>query len=496
MTNTNSSAINWSLLYTLIAVYLVIYILPLNLRPLIIPDEARYAEIPREMIKSGDWLVPHLNGLRYFEKPPMGYWLNALSISLFGENGFAVRLSSALAVGFSTLLGAFLLIRSGQRFQIVVIASVVYLTISEVLFVGTYAVLDTVFAMFLSGGLVFYYLAATCTSSPRWEKIFYWQLCGVFLGCAFLTKGFLAFAIPGIILFPWILWEKRYDLIFKSLWVVPGCLLTILPWALLIHFEEPDFWRYFFYEEHIKRYLSDNAQHKEPYYYYLAYFPLLVFPWFACIPAAISGWKKFEFPSPLSRFLLLWLLVPILFFSISKGKLATYILPCFIPFAIFIGIGVSNYINSGASKLFNFAVVANAILFLVLAVLIIYFTISGNYLFLAYIDVDRGKFFLFLFLISISIVFTLAPIFMSREFLKIACYAMSVFPLMIAFNLALPTNSIQNKSPIEFFEKIAGKVNSDVTLVVDGNIVRAASWSFKREDLYMLSPRELGDGLG
>ena len=172
MINTNSNANGWSLLFALLAVYLVVYILPLNLRPLITPDEARYAEIPREMLKTGNWIVPHLNGLRYFEKPPMGYWLNALSIGLFGENRFAVRLSSALAAGLSAVLSGFLLLRSGQRFQIVIIVSVVYLTISEVLFVGTYALLDTVFAMFLSGGLIFYYLAATGRNSPRWKTIF------------------------------------------------------------------------------------------------------------------------------------------------------------------------------------------------------------------------------------------------------------------------------------------------------------------------------------
>ena len=83
----------------IIGIFLLLYILPLGIRPIIIPDESRYAEIPREMIASGDWIVPTLNGLKYFEKPVLGYWLNAVSIKLFGENAFAVRFPSAAATG-------------------------------------------------------------------------------------------------------------------------------------------------------------------------------------------------------------------------------------------------------------------------------------------------------------------------------------------------------------------------------------------------------------
>jgi hypothetical protein len=87
-----------------IGIFVLLYIVPLGIRPIILPDESRYAEIPREMIVSGDWIVPHLDGLRYFEKPVLGYWLNALSIKLFGENAFAVRFPSALATGISAFI--------------------------------------------------------------------------------------------------------------------------------------------------------------------------------------------------------------------------------------------------------------------------------------------------------------------------------------------------------------------------------------------------------
>jgi len=86
-----------------IAFFVLVYFVPLGVRPMVGPDEFRYAEIPREMLATGDWVVPHLDGLRYFEKPVLGYWLNAASIAVFGENAFAIRFFSSVAAGVSAL---------------------------------------------------------------------------------------------------------------------------------------------------------------------------------------------------------------------------------------------------------------------------------------------------------------------------------------------------------------------------------------------------------
>jgi len=88
----------------LVVLYLVLYIVPLGRRPLVAPDEFRYAEIPRRMLETGDWVVPQLDGLPYFEKPAMGYWLNALSLAVAGESRLAVRLPAALSAGLCALV--------------------------------------------------------------------------------------------------------------------------------------------------------------------------------------------------------------------------------------------------------------------------------------------------------------------------------------------------------------------------------------------------------
>ena len=210
--------------------YILVYLLPLGLRPLSTPDETRYGEIPREMIKSGDWAVPHLVDLRYFEKPPLGYWLNAVSISVFGENNFAVRLPTALAAGLSAWFVWFLLIRVGYSPRISLTAAAIYLGLTEVLIIGSIAVLDTPFTLFMTGGMVLFYLGANDPTLRR--QRFYLISSGIFFGLAFLTKGFLALVLPGMVLFFYALLQKRYALLWKSLLVAAIGVLTILPWAI------------------------------------------------------------------------------------------------------------------------------------------------------------------------------------------------------------------------------------------------------------------------
>ncbi|MDZ7696997.1 MAG: glycosyltransferase family 39 protein [Deltaproteobacteria bacterium] len=110
---------------------------PLGMRPMTVPDESRYSEIPREMIASGDWVVPRLNGVRYFEKPVLGYWVNALSIRLFGQNRFAVRLPAALATGLTALMAFFLVRRFAEDHVAPLLAAAAYLTCLLVFALGS-----------------------------------------------------------------------------------------------------------------------------------------------------------------------------------------------------------------------------------------------------------------------------------------------------------------------------------------------------------------------
>ena len=115
------------LLFAPLGLYLLVYILPLGQRPMVVPDEMRYGEIAREMIVSGDWVVPRLMELRYFEKPVLGHWLNAVSMLVFGENRFGGRFASALSVGLAAL-AVFLLVRRERDEKTALLAAFILLT--------------------------------------------------------------------------------------------------------------------------------------------------------------------------------------------------------------------------------------------------------------------------------------------------------------------------------------------------------------------------------
>ncbi|WP_321495394.1 phospholipid carrier-dependent glycosyltransferase [uncultured Desulfobacter sp.] len=488
------SNINKSTVLLLISFFLLAYILPLGVRDLVVPDETRYAEVPREMIAGGDWTTPHINGLRYFEKPVMGYWVHAASLKAFGENNFAVRFPSALSVGLSAVL-IFLLMRNAGRREdeedgfYTLVAPLIFLSCFEVFGVGNTAVLDNLFSFFLTATIAWFFLASEAVPGSRREKIRL-LASGVFCGFAFLTKGFLALAVPVLTLAPYLILERRYKDLFRMSWLpILTAVIVSAPWGIMIHLKEPDFWHFFFWNEHIRRFLADNAQHRESFWFFFLTAPAMFISWTFVAPAAVRGIAA-QFPggdskNRLLRVSLCWLALPFLFFSLSRGKLLTYILPCFPPFAILMASGLRHrFKTSGPNRLFQGGTAVTAILFAVILLafpLVQFFGFNGFRPF-------RESWKVMMVINGLAFFVLLCVWSLKSRHLRVKLLLFGTAPLFFFFivHFTLPDLTREVKSPGPILEKYRQSVTRDNIIISDENSLRAVCWYLKRSDVYIL----------
>ena len=353
---------------------------------------------------------------------------------------------------------------------------------------------------------------------------------GAAAGCAFLVKGFLAFALPVTAVLPWLIWniveeavqkkksQEKDDTLFaplryvKAIFALPWlpfvvALIVIAPWAILIHRAQPDFWRYFVIEEHFSRFgFNGEAKVEHPHGPFFFVLTLLwgAGEWFLLAPAIAFGVKKIGFigrDRSWFRFLVFWFAGPFLFLSASSGKLPTYILPCFPPLAIMISGALFRYfeeLKEAKGRLFNvpLMVFSGAAIVAVVALLaVICFDLQTRFGVTLYEKSETWKLFVLFIALILSLFGAVAAFAEKKTSRKLSFFLVMILPAFVASYFVVPQEFYNTRCVTSFIAECGDEITPDTLIIAHGSNVHAVCYTFHRNDLVMNVPGELEYGL-
>jgi len=329
------------------------------LRPLAVPDEGRYGEIGRWMLQSGDWIIPRLDGIPFFHKPPLLHWLNASLMAVLGVHAWVARLGPALHAGLMLLVMYLVLRRTPSLLGLS----------SESLARRATWVLGSSLAFLIGGQYVNHDMLVAC-----WIGVAIWAFALSFLqsgnggnaqaggrvpdpwlaragfvacGLGVLSKGLIGLVLPGLVLFIWLFQTRQWHKVLRLPWVSGLALfgLIAVPWFVLAERRAPGLLAYLFGDQQFNRYTATTFNNGRPWWFYLAGLFLLMFPWtFLVLPQVLAWLRRRALPLPAGlgpwvSLAWIWLLAIIGFFSVPHSKLIGYALPVMPPLAFLAALG-------------------------------------------------------------------------------------------------------------------------------------------------------------
>ncbi len=301
------------------------------------PDEPRYAEVAREMMIGRNWLIPHLNGETYYDKPPMFFWLIAMASRLMGRvDATSARLPSAF-FGLMTVICVYLLGRKIRDAKAGLLSGLVLATSVEYFWLARRANIDATLTFFVTLSILLFLKGMEAKKG----KTAFFSLSYLSLAFGFLTKLYPALIVFVLAIGPFVLYRRKIKLLLSSHHLV-GLLGFIIPiglWLyLVLYLEGPEYMEGLFWHKTASTFLKAYG-HDRPFYYYLYNFPVDFLPWSVFLPLAFfRAWKEKE------RLLLPlgWFVLGFLFFSLSKAKRELYLLPLYPSASLLVGACLGN----------------------------------------------------------------------------------------------------------------------------------------------------------